>query len=81
MGCSSVGDLYPHPDGDDVWTCRMTPSELGQKFMDYDYLLIARADKKFKDRFLPQFGSDNVKDGNLFQILKKLAMLNLIKFR
>lgn len=84
--CSSVGELYPRPNGDDVWTCRITPSEFEQKLMSYDYLLIARADQKFKDRFLAQFSFDTVQDGTLFEILKdtnhvKLKGKAIIHFR
>ena len=78
MGCTAIGEPYPRPDGDDVWTCPMIPSEFEQKLMDYDYLLIARTDKKFMDRFLPQFGLDSVQDGSLFQISKENGRAKLI---
>ena len=77
--CASVGEPYLRPNISDVWTCPMTPSEFEQKLMDYDYLFIARADKKFIGRFLPQFGFDNVQDGSLFHVLKEMGHVKLKK--
>lgn len=76
QGCWSVGE--PYNDGD-VWTCRMTSSEFEQALMDYDYLLVAHADKKFEERFLSLFGSEGVQDGSLFQVLKETGHLRLRK--
>ncbi|MFH0898670.1 MAG: hypothetical protein V1855_03765, partial [bacterium] len=75
-GCWSVGE--PYDDGD-VWTCRMTSSEFEQALMDYDYLFVGHADKKFESSFSPLFGSDDVQDGSLFQILKGDGHIRLSK--
>lgn len=74
--CWSVGE--PYGEGD-AWACRMTSSEFEQVLMDYDYLLIAHADKKFADRFLPLFGSVDIQDGSLLQIVKETNHLSLHK--
>lgn len=75
-GCWSVGE--PYADGD-VWTCRMTSSEFEQALVDYDYLLVAHADKKFEERFPSLFGSEGVQDGSLFQISKEAGHSRLRK--
>lgn len=76
QGCWSVGEPY---NNGDVWTCRMTTSEFEHTLMDYDYLLIAHADKKFADRFLLLFGSVDTQDGSLLQIVKENNHLSLHK--
>jgi hypothetical protein len=76
QGCWSVGE--PYYDGD-VWTCKMTSSEFAKALMDYDYLFIAHADKKFEDNFLLPLGSGGVQNGSLFQVLKETGYLKIRK--
>ena len=57
----------------------MTTSEFEQALKDYDYLLVAHADKKFADEFSPLFGSERVQDGELFKVVKETGHLNLRK--
>lgn len=71
-GCESIGDLYPHKNGD-PWTCQMTTSEFRKLISDYDYLYIAHTDLKFNEKYLNQFGFSKAEDGNLFQIIKESA--------
>ena len=79
-GCVSIGDAYPHPNGD-PWTCQMTPIEFNQLIIDYDYLYIAHTDIKFNEKYLNQFDLIGTEDGNLFQIVKESSNgeLNSIK--
>lgn len=75
-GCWSVGEPYAESD---VWTCRMTTSEFEQALKEYDYLLVAHADKKFADEFSSLFGSKRVQDGELFKIIKETGHLSFRK--
>lgn len=75
-GCWSVGE--PHADGD-VWTCGITLSEFEQALMNYDYLFVAHADKKFESMFSQLLGSNSVQDGSLFQILKEAGRVRLLR--
>ncbi len=68
-GCESIGDLYPHKNGD-PWTCQLTLSEFKQTIINYDYLYIAHTDMNFNNKYLNQFGVIGAEDGNLFMIVK-----------
>ena len=71
-GCESIGDPYPHPNGD-PWTCQMTSREFRQRISAYDYLYLFHTDIKFNEKYLNQFGLIGAEDGDLFQIVKESA--------
>lgn len=74
QGCWSVG--LPYYDGD-VWTCPMAPGEFEKALRDYDYLFIARGDKKLEDVYLSQMGISNAADGSLFKVSSEADHLKL----
>ena len=64
----SLGE--PYYEGD-VWTQNYTPAELLYVFKNYDYILIAKADDKFWERYGVLFnGIDTPQAGVIFKVNK-----------
>lgn len=71
----SIGEKYY--DGD-IWTLNISCNEwLENLKQNYDYVYLFKTDDKFIDEFKCAFNnSENIKNGNLFKIDKKLILVN-----